>query len=257
MIKLKSPQDIEIMAEGGRLLAKILESLGKEVKVGIKTSYLDNRARILIGEVGAEAAFLGYRPGGAGKPYPAAVCVSVNEVVVHGLPSNYRIKDGDLVKIDLGIKFQGFFLDSAITIGVGHISSKSAKLIKITSQALDRAINEAKIGKTLGDIGWVVEDIAKRNDFSVVKVLTGHGIGRQLHEDPNVYNFGRRGEGMSIKEGMVLAIEPMIASSPQGGDVVQAKDDSFVTSDKSLSAHFEHTVAITKNGPRVLTKSSR
>ncbi len=240
------------MAEAGKRLARVLDFLTKSVKAGIRTNELDEIAFKMIKEADCEPAFLNYKPHGARKVYQATACVSINEIVVHGVPSDYVIKDGDVVKIDLGLIHKGFYADAAVSVGIGAIGIKNRKLIETTKKALELGIEEARPGNTLGDIGFVIEQHVKANGFSIVELLTGHGIGRELHEDPYVYNFGKRGEGDELKEGMVIAIEPMVAAG--NGKLKQLKDDSFATADGSISAHFEHTVAITKNGPRVLTK---
>ncbi|MDP2598398.1 MAG: type I methionyl aminopeptidase [Candidatus Liptonbacteria bacterium] len=252
MIILKTPEQIEIMAEGGKRLARVLEYLAKEVRPGITTKFLDSMAYKHIREAGASPAFLNYRPAGAKKAYPFTLCASLNDTVVHGLPSDYVICEGDLVKLDLGLKYKGFYLDSAITVGVGSISKEAKKLIQATEESLARAIVSARPGKTLGDIGHAVETRVKKNNFSIVQSLTGHGIGRNLHEDPYVLNFGKAHDGERLLAGMVLALEPMVAIGKS--DVLQRADESFVTRDGSLAAHFEHTVAITETGPRVLTR---
>ncbi len=249
---IKSEREIEIMAEAGKRLASVIDGLKKEVHIGVTTLFLDRLAKELIRESGSEPAFLGYRPVGSAKPYPHSICASLNDVVVHGLPSDYALKDGDLLKLDLGLKYRGFFSDSAITIPIGRVGREAEKLIHVTREALDVGIAEAKPGKTVGDIGHAIEKFVAKNGFSVVRSLTGHGIGRELHEEPQVLNFGRRGEGEELVPGMVLAIEPMVAIG--SGATKQLADDSFVTADGSLSAHFEHTVAITAAGARVLTK---
>lgn len=240
------------MAEAGKRLAYILDILAKTAVAGIKTKDLDDIAYRMIKEAGCNPAFLNYRPHGAKKGYPATVCVSVNENVVHGLPSDYVIKDGDIVKIDLGLIHKKFYSDAALTVGIGAIGIKNRKLIETTKKAMELGIKEAYPGNTLGDIGFVIEHRVKSNGFSIVDLLTGHGIGRSLHEEPSVYNFGRRGEGKKLEAGMVIAIEPMVAAG--NGKVLQGKDDSFYMADGSMSAHFENTVAITEKGPVVLTK---
>lgn len=252
MVVLKTPDEIELMAEAGRRLAKILTTLKREVRAGVTTAELDQRAAKMIKEAGCTPAFLGYRPQGARKAYPATLCVSINDVVVHGVPSQYLVRDGDLVKLDLGLVYEGFYVDAAVTIGVGSISSRARKLIAVTREALERGIREARPGKHVGDIGWAIEQFVMRQGLSVVHALTGHGIGRKLHEEPHVPNFGKRGEGIELVAGMVLAIEPMLSAGL--GGVYQLTDESYATRDGSLSAHFEHTVAITEKRPRVLTK---
>ncbi len=252
MIILKTSEEIEIMAEAGKKLAHVLEALQVLVRVGVTTKYLDDASRALIKEEGAEPAFLNYRPAGSRKAYPFTLCASVNNTVVHGLPSNKSLKGGDLLKRDLGLKHKGFYVDSAITVGVGTISREASKLMAVTEEALAKGIKEARVGKTVGDIGHAIESCVKKNRFSIVQSLTGHGIGRNLHEDPYVLNFGRPGSGEELRLGMVIAIEPMVAAG--SGESKQLTDESFVTKDGSLAAHFEHTVAITAEGSRVLTK---
>lgn len=253
MVTIKSPAEIEIMAEGGKILAGVLAKLKEATSVGITTISLDRFAFELIKEAGAEPAFLNYRPGGAQKAYPFTLCASLNDCVVHGQPSDYVIRDGDLVKLDLGVKYKGFYSDSAISIGVGNVARDTRKLISVTEEALYAGIKKAKPGNTLGDVGHTIQKIVEAKGFGVVKSLIGHGIGRNLHEEPEVWNFGDPGTGMALEEGMVIAIEPMVAIG--SGETRTLKDDSFVTADGGLAAHFEHTVAITKNGPIVLTKT--
>jgi len=252
MITIKSEEEMKTMVDAGRRLAGVIEELRGHVRAGIETRALDDRARDLIKKAGAKPAFLGYRPTGATKPYPATICVSINEVVVHGTPSVRVIKEGDVVKLDLGLILDGLYVDSAVTVIVGNASLEAKKLARVTEEALSFAIGEARPGNTLGDIGAAIQGVIEKTPFSIIKSLTGHGIGRALHEDPYVFNTGKRGEGEELKEGMVLALEPMVAVG--SGKVRQLPDESYATVDGSLSAHFEHTVAITKDGPRVLTK---
>lgn len=239
------------MAEAGRKLAYVLDFLAKTAKAGMKTKELDEIAYKMIKEAGCKPAFLDYKPHGAKKGYPATVCVSINENVVHGIPSNYEIKEGDIVKIDLGLIHKKFYVDAAVTVGIGGIGIKNRKLIEATKKAMELGIKEARPGNTLGDIGFAIEHHVKSNGFSIVDLLTGHGIGRALHEEPHVYNFGKKGTGEKLVAGMVIAIEPMVAV--KSGKVIQNKDDSFTMADGSMSAHFENTVAITEKGPVVLT----
>ena len=252
MVILKSPEEIEIMSEGGKILARVLAALRREVRPGVETIALDGLARKLIKEAGAEPAFLNYRPAGSRTAYPFTLCASLNECVVHGRPSKYKLREGDVLKLDLGLKYKGYYLDSAITVGIGETSQEAKRLIKVTEDALAVGIKQAKPGKAVGDIGAAIEKFVKKNGFSVVRSLTGHGIGRELHEDPQVLNFGESGTGEELKAGMVLAIEPMVAAG--SGATKTLADDSFVTADGSLTAHAEHTVAMTEQGPRVLTR---
>ena len=214
--------------------------------------YLDGLAFKFIKEAGAEPAFLGYRPDGANRPYGATICASINDAIVHGFPGDYKLKNGDILKIDCGVKYQGFYSDSAITIGIGNISKEAEFLIRTTKNALEEAINIAIIGNHLGDIGFTINKIVKKAGFKIVKGLTGHGIGLKLHEDPIIYNFGKKRQGLELKAGMVLAIEPMVSIGSD--NIIQKPDESWATADKSLSAHFEHTVAVMKNRAEILTK---
>jgi len=250
-IPLKSAKEIMGIAEAGKILAKILRILSQEAKIGVKLSDLNQLAYRLTKQEKAQPAFLGYKPDAASKPFGASICASVNEVVVHGFPSDYKLRSGDILKIDFGVERDGFFADAAITIGIGNISGEARHLVKITKLALDKAIKIAKPGKTLGDIGRVIQKTAEKEKLKVVKGLTGHGIGRELHEEPTIYNFGEKGKGIELKPGMVLAIEPMLSIGID--KIIQKPDESWATADNSLSAHFEHTIAIAEKGNKVLT----
>jgi len=252
MIPIKSPEEIKKIEIAGKILAKILKAVSREAKVGIRLSQLNKLAYQLTKREGAEPAFLGYKPDGASKPFGASICASVNEVVVHGFPSDYKLQSGDVLKIDFGVEHNGFFADAAVTVGIGNISKEAKLLIKTTKLALDKAIKIIKPGSNLGDIGWIIKRIAEKRGFKVIKSLTGHGIGRELHEEPTIYNFGEKGKGIILKAGMVLAIEPMLAVATE--KIVQRPDESWATADGSLSAHLEHTVAITEKGAKILTK---
>lgn len=252
MINLKSSEEIEIMTEGGKRLAAVLRKLTAAVRAGMTTADIDKIAYDFITSAGDKPSFLNYRPAGAAKAYPATLCASINDVVVHGLPSDYVVKDGDLVKLDLGLIHKGFHLDAARTVGVGNITPEAKRLVAVTRKALDAGVKEAKPGNTLGDVGFAIESVVRKAGYSIAQGLTGHGVGRSLHEDPAVFNFGRRGQGEEIEEGMVIAIEPMV--NVGRGAIKQLKDDSYATRDGSLSAHFENTIAITKKGPRILTE---
>ena len=251
MVTFKTPEEIAVMAEGGAILARVLKRLEAETKPGAITIDLDTMARKLIVDAGAKPAFLHYRPAGARKAYPYTLCVSVNDVVVHGQPSTYKIREGDVVSLDLGLKYHGLYLDAAITVAVGDVDKQGKKLIEVTRDALAAGVKAAKPGNTLGDIGYAIQKTIEKNKFSVVDGLTGHGIGQALHEDPTVFNFGRKGHGEKLQAGMVLAIEPMVAIG--SGAIRQLLDESYGTADGERAAHFEHTVAITEKGPRVLT----
>lgn len=248
---VKSPSEIEIMAEGGKILAKVMREVKAEVRPGKKLKELDDLAFRLIEESGAKPAFLGYQPEGADKPYPSSICASVNEVAVHGIPDEYVIRDGDLVKLDFGVRYKGFCTDAATTVVVGEVSAEARKLTRVTEEALHIAIKQMRPGNRLGDVGAAIQKHVEENGFQVIRDLTGHGIGRKLHEEPSVYNFGKHGTGEVLKAGTAFAIEPITAISAK--HVRQLSDDSFATSDHSLSAHFEHTVIVTENGPWVIT----
>lgn len=245
---LKKPEEIQVMHKGGKILAEIREELAKAVKPGITTSDLESLAKGLISSHGVKPAFLHYRG------YPAILCTSLNDEVVHCLPSERELKEGDILSIDLGIEYKGWFLDTATTVPVGEISGNAKRLIEVTKKCLEIGIKELKIGKNLGDLGFAIQKFAESQGFGVVRDLTGHGIGRSLHEEPTILNYGRRGDGLVIKEGLVVAIEPMLTE----GDwkVIESKKNGFTykTADGKLAAHFEHTIAVTKEGPLVLTK---
>ena len=253
MINIKSDKEIKIMQEGGKILAEVLKGLTKAVKPGIATNDLDKLAQELLFKFSARSSFLNY--GG----YPSVLCASVNDEIVHGVPSERKLEKGDVLKLDMGVLHKGFHSDSAVTILVGggfgfdkQILLKK-KLIRITKEALDIGIEQAKIGNKLGDIGSAIQVYVEKNKFGVVRDLVGHGIGRELHEEPQVSNYGKAGEGAKLVEGMVIAIEPMVVV---GDWAIKEGPDGFVfsTKDGSLAAHFEHTVAITGNGPLVLTR---
>lgn len=251
MVKIYSSFEIEKIRQSGKILAEVLKTLKKEAKGGISLNYLDNLANKLIKEAGAKPAFLGYRPGGARHAYPASICASLNNIIVHGMPSSYKLKSGDVLKIDCGVNYHGFYSDSAFTVILGEAGKEAKNLVKATQKALEEAIKYAKPGKYLGDIGWAIERTANKYGVSVIKGLTGHGIGKSLHEEPTIYNYGNKGQGIELKTGMVLAIEPMFSI---GSDQIkQLPDESWATIDGSLSAQFEHTVAITEKGAKIIT----
>lgn len=246
-VHLKSAEEIEKMKEANRIVAEILEGLKKKVSPGVTTEDLDRYAEDGLKERKAKSAFKGYRG------YPKALCTSVNSQVVHGIPSRTPLKDGDLLSIDFGAYYKGFYGDAAITIPVGNVSDEALRLKEIAEDALYAGIEKACIGNRLSDISFAIQSLVERNGFSVVREFVGHGIGRSLHEEPQVPNFGSPGLGVRLKAGMVLAIEPMINA---GGSEVKVLQDGWtaVTKDGSLSAHFEHTVAITEDGPVILTR---
>jgi methionyl aminopeptidase len=247
-IMIKTPQEIEKMRRSGQVVREVLEHVRKFVKPGASTQDLENVAVEKMKELGAKPAFKGYRG------YPCVLCTSVNEEVVHGIPSAERVlRDGDIVSIDTGVIIDGFYGDSAITVAVGEkVNPRTKKLLEVTQASLASAIEAVKPGATLGDVGAAVQEVVEAGGFSVVREFVGHGIGTRLHEDPQVPNYGRRGQGQKLRAGMVIAIEPMVNA---GKPDVQVLSDGWtaVTQDGSLSAHFEHTVAVTDEGAMILT----
>ena len=257
MIIIKTKEEIEILREGGKRLATILYKVKDIVKPGVSTKDLDLYAEKLIREMGDVPAFLNYRPAGAEKPFPASLCVSVNEEVVHGIPSEDKIlKEGDIVSIDLGLKHKGLFTDMAITVGVGAVSPASQKLMDTTEQALQVGIDAALGGNRVGDIGHAVESFVRSRKgvtYGIVEVLSGHGVGRAIHEDPYIPNFGKAGKGEKLVPGMVVAIEPMLNNGTK--NVTLDEDGyTFRTADGKKSAHFENTILITEGEAEILTK---
>ncbi len=253
-ITIKTKEEIEILKKGGKILTDILREISEIAKPGVSTGFLNKRAKELVLSYGAKPAFEGYQPSFSKNHYPAAICVSLNEVVVHGVPSDKIIlKEGDILKLDFGVTYENLCTDAAITIGIGKMTDEKTKLINATKHALELAINEVKPGNYIGDIGFVIEQHIKSQGFSVVRDLVGHGVGYKVHEEPNIPNYGKRGEGAVLKSGMVLAIEPIVT---MGSDEIRLCKDGFgyETIDGSLSAHFEHTVAVTEEGNIVLTR---
>jgi methionyl aminopeptidase len=254
MIPIKTQREIEIMREGGKILAGIMGELEKKVRPGIKTLELGRLAESLILNSGAKPSFKGYtnRKDGILDPYPSSLCTSINEEIVHSLPSERVLKEGDIISLDLGIYYKGFHTDMATTVPVGKVTPEAQRLIKVTKKALKRGINEIKPGNHIGDIENAIQKFVEENGFNVVRDLCGHGVGKELHEDPQILNFGKKGTGPEIKEGMVLCLEPMVAIGDS--TIKRAKDGwGYSTFDDSLSAHFEHTIAVTKNGAEILT----
>jgi methionyl aminopeptidase len=248
MIQIKTEAEIERMKVAGKVVAQVLEILREAIKPGVSTKQLDTIAYNKIKELGAEPAFLNYHG------FPASICASINEELVHGIPSEQRIlKQGDIISIDMGARIGGFYGDAAITVAVGKISHEAQRLMDVTKQCLKLAMKEAKPGNYLGDIGYAVQKHAEGNGMSVVRDFVGHGIGRALHEEPQIPNFGHKGTGVLLEEGMVFALEPMVNL---GSFDVKVKDDNWtvVSKDGKINAHFEHTIAITKNGAKILTE---
>ncbi len=252
-IELKTAKEIEKMKVAGRVVGEILEKLSDIIKPGITTKEIDVFSEKYIRSLNMIPAFLGVN--GLSYPYPASACISINDEVVHGIPNASRVlKSGDIVSVDMGVIYQGYYGDAAKTYAVGSISDTAAKLMEVTELSLRKGIEKALPGNRLGDISFAVQKTAEEAGFSVVRDFVGHGIGRALHEEPPIPNFGKAGTGVKLLPGMVLAIEPMVNSG--GYEVAMTDDDwTVVTRDGSLSAHFEHTVAITENGYEILTKA--
>jgi methionyl aminopeptidase len=246
-VVLKSLQEIEKMRRAGRVVREVLELVRSQVKPGATTLDLENAASLRLNELGVKAAFKGYHG------FPCVLCTSLNDQVVHGIPSAKTVlREGDILSVDCGAVIDGYYGDSAITIPVGKVAPTTQRLLDVTQKSLERAIETVRPGAMLGDVGAAVQEMVEAEGFSVVKEFVGHGIGTRMHEDPQIPNFGQRGRGVRLREGMVLAIEPMVNA---GGDAVRVLKDGWtaVTEDGSLSAHFEHTVAVTKDGAAILT----
>ncbi len=247
MIHIKTETEIETMRAGGSILARVLRALAEMIEPGLRVEELDVVAEQMIGEAGGSPSFKGYHG------YPSSVCVSVNDEVVHGLPKEHVLRDGDVVSLDVGVFYGGFHTDSAITVGVGALSKDAQKLLSVTKASLELGIAIAKPGMTTGDLGCEIYEFISSQDLGVVRELVGHGVGRELQEEPMVPNFGKPGKGIELREGMTIAIEPMVTVGEE--DVVLDEDSfTYKTADGSLAAHFEHTIVITKDGAEVLTK---
>ena len=247
MIVCRSAAEIERLRRANQFVAEVLQQLEAAVAPGVTTADLDRLAERLVRDGGAEPAFKGYRG------YPATLCASINEEVVHGIPSPTRVlRDGDIISLDVGVKLNGFYGDSAVTVPVGRVPEQTTTLLRVTREALDRAIAQVRVGGRLSDIGHAVQQWVEAHGFSVVREFVGHGIGERLHEEPSIPNYGLAGRGPKLAEGMVLAIEPMVA---MGQPETRVLSDGWtaVTRDGSLAAHFEHTVAVSATGPLVLT----
>ena len=246
MITIKSPREIETMRRSGTVTSRVLGNLMRAVRPGMTTRQLDELAEEQIRELGGIPTFKGY------NGFPASICTSVNDEVVHGIPSAYVLKDGDLLSIDIGTTLERYVSDSAVTVAVGEISPAAQRLLRVTQECLMRAVACMQPGAFLGDIGAAVQAHAERSGYGVVRELVGHGIGTRMHEEPQVPNFGKTGSGMELRPGLVLAVEPMIT---QGDFAVETLEDGWtvVTADGKLAAHFEHTIAITDAGPKILT----
>ena len=246
MIIRKSAQEIEGMARAGELVAETIALVGEHIQPGITTGELDRIADEFIRDRGGVPTSMGYRG------FPAATCISPNAMVVHGIPGEYRVEDGDLISVDVGITLEGLIADSAFTFGVGEIAAEAQRLLEVCQEARDAGIAQARPGNRVGDISHAIQVVVEGAGFSVVRSLVGHGVGRSYHEEPQIPNFGDPGRGPLLQTGMTLAIEPMITAA--GPDVYLHEDEwSISTQDGSLAAHFEHTVAVLEEGPRILT----
>ncbi|OQA21236.1 MAG: Methionine aminopeptidase 1 [Actinobacteria bacterium ADurb.Bin346] len=253
MIICKSADEIRLMQKAAEIVAEVLLQLEKNLKPGMQTSHLDNIAEEMIIKRGAIPAFKGYMGKLSKRPYPSTICISINEEVVHGIPGKRIIREGDLVSVDVGVKYKGFFGDSARSFKVGDVGKTKERLYNATLDALNISIDKCYIGNHLSDISNAIETRASRDNFSVVKDFVGHGIGKKMHEEPQILNYGPPGQGPVLKRGMVLAIEPMINA---GLSDVRILDDGWtvVTADRKCSCHFEDTIAITEKGPLILTR---
>jgi methionyl aminopeptidase len=250
VIVRKSKREIDVMCRAGEVVAGVLELMAETVRPGVTTAELDRLAEEFIRSHGGLPTFKGYRG------FPASICASPNDMVVHGIPGPYRLESGDIISIDVGVTLDGFVADSAYTFAVGEIDPDAQRLLDVCQAALDAGIAEARIGNRVGDISAAVQRVTEEGGFSVVRTLVGHGVGRSMHEEPQIPNFGEPGRGPELAEGMTLAIEPMITAG--GNEVVIADDGwSISTEDGSLAAHFEHTVAVTREGPLRVTESER
>jgi len=252
---IRNEKDLAALREGGKRLATILNALEKSVAPGVSTDELDKLARRLIEENGDTPAFLHYTPEGADRPYPASLCVSINDEVVHGIPNEIPsvLREGDIVALDLGLIHEGLIVDAALTVPVGKIDGTAKKLIDTTRNALAAGVDAARAGATVGDIGAAVEAVAKKGKFGIPRELGGHGVGLKVHEKPYIPNYGKKGTGEKLKAGMVIAIEPMLN---EGSGEIRMDNDGYTirTADSSRSAHFEHTILITEGEPEILTK---
>lgn len=253
--RVKTEEEIKILREGGKRLAEIISRVASTVRAGVSTGGLDKLAFQIVEKFGDRPSFLNYKPRGVGRPFPASICASVNDEIVHGVPNeNPRIlKEGDIIGIDIGLIHKKLFTDSAVTVGIGKISENAQKLLRVAEEALYQGIEAVKDGKTVGDIGFAIESYVKPFNFGIVRNLAGHGVGYAVHEEPIIPNYGKPGHGEELKAGMVIAIEPMIN---EGGDEIFLANNgqTYKTADGSLSAHFEHTVLVKADGYEILTE---
>ena len=246
MIPLKSKEDLRMMRQAGKILARIARELFEFTKAGVSTEEINRLAERLFKKNNVQSAFKDY------KGFPANICTSINEEIVHGIPGDRKLKEGDIIGLDMGINYKGYFSDAAITLGIGKISPQAQKLLEVTKSSLSEGIKQAKAGNRLYDISSAIQTMVEKNGFSIVREFVGHGIGAKLHEEPEIPNFGNPGQGPVLANGMVLAIEPMVNVGIWQSRILD-NNWTAVTKDGLLSAHFEHTVAITENGPEILT----
>jgi methionyl aminopeptidase len=249
LIVRKSAAELEAMREGGKITAACLRMLAENVRAGISTRELDQLAEEFIRSRGGTPEFKGY------QGFPASICASPNAMIVHGIPGSYRLKEGDIISLDVGVRYEGFVTDSATSVGVSEVSDETKGLLEITRQCLLAATEQVRVGKRLGDIGHAIQTLAESRGYGVVRDLVSHGVGRKMHEDPQIPNYGRPDTGPRLLPGMTFAIEPMITLGDYEIRVSERDGWSIYTADGSLAAHYEHTVAVTKNGPWVLTEA--
>ncbi len=251
-IFIKTTKEIESMRAGGKIHARVLRLVAERAIAGISTLELDQYAEQLVRNSGAIPAFKGYRPEGQSTAFPATLCISINDEIVHGIPTTDRVlQEGDIVSIDLGVRYEDVFLDGAVTVPVGKVADEILQFLDDTKQSLMRGIEKACVGNTTGDIGYAIQQFVNKR-YGIVKGLAGHGVGRKIHEDPFIPNYGKQGQGTSLVSGMTIAIEPMLTIGQPHTEILD-DDWTFVTTDGSLAAHFEHTILITDNGPEILT----
>jgi len=246
MIPLKSEKDLQMLRQSGKILARIMQRLRDFIKAGVSTQEIDRLAEELLRRENSLPAFKGY------KGFPANICTSINEEIVHGIPGERRIREGDVISLDLGINYAGYFSDAATTLAIGRVNSRAKKLIEVTKTALSEGIKQSRIGNKLSDISYAIQSYVEKHGFSVVRQFVGHGIGLSLHEEPEIPNFGRPHQGPELKPGMVFAIEPMVNMGTWESEILD-NGWTAVTKDRLPSAHFEHTVAISEKGPEILT----
>ncbi len=252
MIIIKTDKEIQSMRKGGKIHARVLRMVAERVAPGVSTAELDFFAEQLVRDAGAVPAFKGYQPDGQYSPFPATLCTSINDEIVHGIPAGDRIlQDGDIVSIDLGVEYQGVFLDGAVTVAVGNVSDEIRTFLEDTKKSLMAGIHESVAGNTTGDIGYAIQTFVNKR-YGIVKGLAGHGVGRKIHEDPYIPNYGKRGQGTKLVPGMTVAIEPMLTIGSPETEILD-DDWTFVTADGMPAAHFEHTILITEGKPEILT----